>query len=516
MRWKRLLIGKWLLLPVLTVSLLFSSVACGADITTEDLQGLLQSMEGKEMVITLDDGTIVRIRVESSLTESQGLVGEQVSVRVRLENGIRELEEVERRGEDSHFSGTIESMSADSWVIGGRTFQVNATTELDGGLAVGVLARVEFLTLDDASLLATEIETDEEDEHFNGIIESISTDAWVIAGQTFRVSSATRLDEGLAVGVLARVEFTSMPDGSMLAIEIETDEDDDNHFSGTIESMSADNWVIGGRTFQVNAATVLDNGLAIGVPVRVEFITLEDGSLLATEIETDEIRFFGVVESIGTDAWVVGGQTFQVNAATRIENGLAVGTKVRVRFTMMNDSMLATRIEVDKSGRGNQQEFRGTIESIGTDAWIIDERTFLVNEDTELEDGLAVGIKAKVKFIMMDGSIKAIRIRVDKSGREDQNDDNGIRDDQNDGMEAENESEGGENAHFIGGVIESMSADTWIIGGRTFKVDSTTILDDGLVVGVEARVEFITLPDGSLLATEIETDADDSVRQDIP
>ena len=509
MRKRGLLAGKWLLLPVLTVSLLFFSVACGADITTEDIQGLLQAMEGKEMVITLDDGTTVRITVESSLTEAQELVGEQVNVTVRLEDGIRELEEVERRGEDNNFSGTIESMSADSWVIGGRTFQINATTELDGGLAVGVLARVEFITLEDGSLLATEIQTDEEDDHFSGTIESISTDAWVIGGQTFQVSPATRLDQGLVVGVLARVEFTNMPDGSMLAIEIETDEDDNNHFSGTIESMSADSWVIGGRTFQVNAATRLDNGLAIGVPVRVEFITLEDGSLLATEIETDEIRFFGVVESVGADAWVVDGQTFQVNAATRIEDGLAVGMKARVRFTMVNDSMLATRIEVDSSGGGNQQEFRGTIESIDTDAWTIDGRTFMVNEDTELEEGLAAGIKAKVKFIVMDGSIKAIRIQVDKSGRDDQNDEMEVEDGVEDG------NQGAEDTHFSG-TIESMSADTWIIGGRTFKVDSNTILDDGLVVGVEARVDFITLSDGTLLATEIETDADDSVGQDIP
>ncbi|MBI4336893.1 MAG: hypothetical protein HY683_03585, partial [Chloroflexi bacterium] len=120
----------------------------------------------------------------------------------------------------------------------------------------------------------------------------------VIGGKTFKVDGTTMLDNGLGVGVVARVEFIAQADGSMLATEIETDAADDAMapgavevgedagFSGTIESMGDGSVVIGGKTFKVDGTTMLDNGLGVGVVVRVEFIAQADGSMLATEIET--------------------------------------------------------------------------------------------------------------------------------------------------------------------------------------------------------------------------------------
>jgi hypothetical protein len=62
-----------------------------------------------------------------------------------------------------------------------------------------------------------------------------------------------------------------------------------------------------------------------------------------------------------------------------------------------------------------------------------------------------------------------------------------------------------EDERFIG-LIESNSTGTWKIGGRDFIVNNATKLDTGLITGVTARVEFIKLSDGKLVATEIETD----------
>ncbi|MBI2852831.1 MAG: CHRD domain-containing protein [Chloroflexi bacterium] len=61
---------------------------------------------------------------------------------------------------------------------------------------------------------------------------------------------------------------------------------EDQKFTGQIESMGTGFWVIGGKTFIIDNSTVLDSGLAIGVNVKVEFMTQADGSLLAREIET--------------------------------------------------------------------------------------------------------------------------------------------------------------------------------------------------------------------------------------
>jgi hypothetical protein len=291
---------------------------------------------------------------DAQAAAAKQLVGKQVDLSVRTRGGERELEKVERLGEDQTFTGKIEAMGADSWTIGGRAFKIDNNTQLDGGLAVGVTARVEFVTQADGAALATQIETDEDEEKFKGTVETIAAGEWKIGGQTFKINAGTRLDNGLAVGTPVRVEFVTQPDGSKLAIQIESDEEDER-FAGVIETIGADSWKIGGRTFKVNAATALDDGLIVGAKARVEFITLADGSQLATEIETDEAdeRFSGIVENITATSWVVGGKTFKITGDTRVDSDIKVGSKVRVRFTALVDgTMQATRIQEDRSGQG--------------------------------------------------------------------------------------------------------------------------------------------------------------------
>ncbi len=66
------------------------------------------------------------------------------------------------------------------------------------------------------------------------------------------------------------------------------------------------------------------------------------------------------------------------------------------------------------------------------------------------------------------------------------------------------------------GVVEDLhlgpDGTGWVvIGGRTILIDKNTDVDEGLAVGVEADVDFVVLPDGTLLATQIEVDAPDTV-----
>ncbi|MBI4295755.1 MAG: hypothetical protein HY667_01415 [Chloroflexi bacterium] len=415
-----------------TVSLLIAGLfiftAC-AQVSAQEVKGLLQAMEGKEMVIKLDDGTTVKITVENqrAAADAQQLVGKQVEVKVRVDDkGARRLDRLERRGrsrEDEHFTGKIESITADTFVIGGKTFKVNATTELDEGLKVGVEARVEFITLDDGSLLALEIETDEGELRFSGKLDSLTADTIVVAGKTFKRNTATRMDDDVAVGKVVRVRFTNMADGSMLATRVQVDN------SGQ-----------GNQQFDVT----------------------------------------GRIDSISATAAVIDGKTFKIDANTRLDQGLVVGARARVQFDKLPDgSMLATRIQIDRSGTGGAAEtkFRGKIESISTGAFVIGGKTFKVTPFTKLDDGLVVGKEARVEFVILsDGSMAAIEIETDEADAN----------------------------HFVG-IIESMTADTFVIGGKTFKVNNATKLDDGLAVGVKARVEFTTLSDGSMVATEIET-----------
>jgi len=129
--------------------------------------------------------------------------------------------------------GPIESRPEEkigTWVIGGRSFNVTDTTELEekhGPLVVGACAEVEL-----KGIVVKEIESEEkskcrqyESVKIYGPIESrpegkIGT--WVIGGRSFDVTDTTELEEKhgpLAVGACAEVEF----EGNVVK-EIESEE----------------------------------------------------------------------------------------------------------------------------------------------------------------------------------------------------------------------------------------------------------------------------------------------------
>jgi hypothetical protein len=57
-------------------------------------------------------------------------------------------------------------------------------------------------------------------------------------------------------------------------------------FTGPVEAIASDMWVVGGRTLVVTAATEIKPGLAIGTQAKVHAVPQTDGSLWAREIES--------------------------------------------------------------------------------------------------------------------------------------------------------------------------------------------------------------------------------------
>jgi hypothetical protein len=79
---------------------------------------------------------------------------------------LYELEELleEGREEEIEFSGIIEEIGTSAWLISGITVQIDQDTELEGNLEVGTLVEVEALTQEDGSLLALEISAELDDD----------------------------------------------------------------------------------------------------------------------------------------------------------------------------------------------------------------------------------------------------------------------------------------------------------------------------------------------------------------
>ena len=135
---------------------------------------------------------------------------------------------------------------------------------------------------------------------FEGIVDDISGTSWLIGGRTVEVDGRTKLKHSPGVGDRVEVRATERPDGTLLALRIkaedaerrgddEEDERDEERvkFKGTVTSISGSTWVIDGRTVMVDERTELRDAPTLGDRVKVRATVQPDGTLLATRIEAD-------------------------------------------------------------------------------------------------------------------------------------------------------------------------------------------------------------------------------------
>ncbi len=201
-----------------------------------------------------------------------------------------------------------------------------------------------------------------------------------------------------------------------------------------------------------------------------------------------EIEFFGAIESIGTDAWTIDGQTVQIGAHTQIRDAVQLSERARVHARVMADGSLVAR-EIERAGddmpgrQGAQIEFTGTVEAMAAAAWTVDGQSVAVTAHTEIKGGIEAGDLVKVHALVgAGGSLTAREIELAGEGEP------AIP-----GVEVE-----------FRGALEAMDADAWTIGAMTFRATAATEIEDGLEVGDFVKVHARQQGDGSLWAREIE------------
>lgn len=307
-------------------------------------------------------------------------------------------------------------------------------------------------------------------------------------------------------------------------IKIAKDSDDDNmtddevEIRGRIKSIATDRLVVGQFTFLVDAKTVILNhrnqsislvDLQINQFVEVRADRQADGSLLATKIKieddnNDELEFTGKIEAIDATSLVVLGIKFSVNQNTIVLDNrnspikftdLQTGLLVEIRADRQsNDTWLATRIKIEDQSN-DEVEVSGVIEALDSNSLTVLKLKFTVDANTVVLDNgnnpikftdLKTGHRVEVRADRQaDGSLLATRIK-----REDLPDD-----------EIE-----------LTGAIESLSNNTLVVLGKTFRVGPNTVVLDNnnlvikfadLNVGQIVEVRADRQADGTLLATRI-------------
>jgi hypothetical protein len=210
-------------------------------------------------------------------------------------------------------TGIVETISSDQLSVDGTNIVLNRSTEMGESIQAGDLVRVEARLEADGRLVAREVVVSNPAQTMSagfgsaapqnsstageievvGTLDSIAANSWVISGQAFAITSATEIKGSLKVGDQVKVHAYTSSAGVLTAREIELYTGEDNssrhgaevEFSGTIESMNGNSWVIGGRTVLIMGTTEIEGTLGGGDTVKVHASPNPDGTLTAREIE---------------------------------------------------------------------------------------------------------------------------------------------------------------------------------------------------------------------------------------
>jgi hypothetical protein len=303
------------------------------------------TVAGQTIIVTdetdVDDaiGAGDLVRVEGVILPGGELQAERI---VRIEDAP---------GQPFEFRGVVQAIADMTWTISGIAITVGGETEIAAGLEVGDLVHVRGWVLEDDTWLASAIERVGDEEpafEFTGEIESI--DLWVVAGIAFETREWTEIEPGLEVGDLVRVEGRIMEDGTWIAYEIERlDEEEVLHIVlvGTVTSM--DPWVVSGILLVVDGDTVSVGEIAVGMLVRVEIAILPDGTWRAVEIRPFRdfgwglgcLTFSGVVVSIdGNQLQLVDWPLLTFDDDVEIEGEIVPGSVVVFQICFADDVTL--------------------------------------------------------------------------------------------------------------------------------------------------------------------------------
>lgn len=241
--------------------------------------------------------------------------------------------------------GYVDDIDDPTWVVNGQQIGVTDITEVDEGIDVGNLVRVEGIILQDGSLQAEKIILIEEHPgtpfDITGVVQEIGNESWVVSDVTIAVDENTLTDEGLVVGDLVRVRGWILEDDTWLASSIRRvlDAPGTFEFSGTIDSI--DPWKVAGIAFEIRSWTEIGEGLEVGDLVRVRGQIQTDGKWVAYEIkgidESMPLLTVLVGRVFSMDPWIVSGIELNVDEETVIVGDITVGMLVRVEMLLLPD-----------------------------------------------------------------------------------------------------------------------------------------------------------------------------------
>ena len=200
----------------------------------------------------------------------------------RRRDETNELLDSGRKGE-VEFSGPIESMQPNAWIVGGLAVEVAANTSIVGTPQLNRLAEVKGVTgpsgLRAASItIESASEIDETPEAEGSATPEVKESTETPAPTDTPEPTETKTSTGTPRPTRTpRPTATPQPAPTAEPVEVE--------FTGGVQSIEATTWNIDGTTIGVNANTEIRGSINVGQRVKVKALRQGNGQLIALQIE---------------------------------------------------------------------------------------------------------------------------------------------------------------------------------------------------------------------------------------
>jgi SepF-like predicted cell division protein (DUF552 family) len=241
------------------------------------------------------------------------------------------------------FSGRVDALPPGllgEWVIAGMPVEVSEDTTLKPKgyePKVGDWAEVKAISNYEGPLVASQITLQDGSQipeipvEFKGVIESVDESSLTVGGIIVRTDGDTATVGTPAVGLLAKVEGLLMPDGSVLAQQIQVLDPSEvrTEFEGPIEQLPPfpyhGEWIIGGIRVLAKKSP-LGPPPRVGLHAEVTGVVDDDGLVHAdaiTVVDPSPDTIEGIVEHIDETEWTIGGVVVTIHRNTLVDESRA-------------------------------------------------------------------------------------------------------------------------------------------------------------------------------------------------
>ncbi len=548
--------NKIMLLLFLVSAFIWFPANIKADGDTE-ITGTIQaktstSITVNSLLVTLTSSTRIYSDMYALLSKDSLKIGSAVRMEVHsLSNGTFEATSIKLMNtmQSQMYSGTITLISANSFTLAGKVFNVDSNTlyysqfhatlkftDLKAGYTVSVRAVQNM----DGSYKAVTVmvftnNTNAEIE-LEGKIQEITSNSIKVMDTVFFVDSTSVIikeEKGfvalvqLKVGDYVEIRGFQKPDSTYLAKMIKVESDIHAaamlEIEGRISSITANSLTVSGVVCYADSSTVVfaDEGkllffsdLKIGDLVEVKALLQPNGTYSAARIKLEngdsqnDFEIHGTIETVSSNSFTIGGYTVNVNSDTKIYNQLkqpvlfstlASGNYVFVKAIVKNGGYMATDIRLRQSNV-SEVKVTGSISSISSSSFTVNGISFTVDSSTVFRDNdrysinfsdLKIGQIVTVSgYVQNTNQYHAVRVKINDLWR---------------------------SAVNVEGNIDLITPASITVSGKLFVVNSATVvignsvipsLFASLTAGLKVEVRGVFDSNGTLVAKIIKVHSD--------